>query len=109
MVMVYFMIDGGNPVYIHFATTMQAHPQPPQHIHNPYDAVYLEQVGKIGSRCSLEEAKKLAVHLGLMYNTFGRAMKDVIRCLGDSLQSQSANDDSHCTFEPPSEVESRSR
>jgi len=50
---------------------------------NPYERLYRSSALP-GGNLSKGEAEELVRHLGLIYNTFGIAMKDFIRLVGSS-------------------------
>jgi len=53
---------------------------------NPYDGIYQKMRPIIGRNTTKDEAEDLVRHLGLLYNTLGRMMKDLIKVVGSKYQ-----------------------
>jgi len=53
---------------------------------NPYDGIYLKMRPIIDRNTTKDEAEDLVRHLGLLYNTLGHMMKDLIKVVGSKYQ-----------------------
>lgn len=53
--------------------------------HNPYESIYRSLNLSIGDDTSFDEAEELTRHLGMIHNTLGLAIKDLVEVLKHSF------------------------